>query len=401
MTDQISNHSDHRYIGSVQELFMFSKYAPGSCFFLPHGMRIYNKLLNLIKSQYWKRGFQEIKTPILCKSDLWKISGQWDKYCENMFCLELDNTNYAMAPINCPKHCLMYQHRPRLYQDLPIRWADCGALHRNEEVGSLSGLSRVRMFCQDDAHIFCAQDQIKNEIINCLDFLIYIYKIFGFKYKMTLSTRPKEKLIGTDEIWTIAEKQLSQALTEKFGDDWSINEGDGPIYGPKIDIMLQDAHLRLRQCGTIQLDFNLPERFELKYIHGEQALRPVMIHRAIYGSFERFIGILIEHYGGKFPFWLSPRQIVVASISEKTNTYASEIRNILHNEGFYIDVDISDNRINKKIKDAQIENNFYYYIIVVGEKEMNNQTINIRGIGEKSITDAIVFFHKKNEINFI
>jgi len=376
---------DHRRLGNIQELFMFHKFSPGSCFYLPHGMRIYNKLLEFMKKQYWTRGFDEVKTPVMCNSDLWKISGHWDKYRENMFTLSVDQhenqeqehqDNYALCAMNCPKHCLIYQMKPRYTKDLPIRLADFGVLHRNEESGSLSGLTRVRMFCQDDAHIFCTQDQIKDEMANCLEFLMTTYKIFGFEYILTLSTRP-EKYIGEIETWDMAENQLKMALNNTKL-EWNTNEGDGAFYGPKIDILIKDALGRRHQCATIQLDFNLPERFELEYTCGSFVNRPVMIHRAIYGSFDRFMSILVEHFGGKFQFWLSPRQIMIIPVSEKNNDYAQKVHEILHQNNFYVDVDLSDNKLNHKIASAQSELYYYNYILVVGFNEEKDDTVNIR-----------------------
>lgn len=378
---------DHRVIGERQKLFFFHDISPGSCYFLPHGTRIYNRLLNFIQSEYWKRGFEQVMTPIACKKDLWITSGHWDKYKDNMFTFECDDSNkvgkeekeekdvYGLCAMNCPKHCIMFKHTSKSYKELPIRYADFGALHRNELKGALTGLTRVRCFHQDDAHIFCRRSQIKEEIDNCLDFLTSVYGVFGFTFSLELSTRPDD-YIGDLNMWDIAEKQLAESL-DSYSKEWTLGIKNGAFYGPKIDIQIKDAIGRSHQCATIQLDFNLPERFNLEFVNenGEKE-RPVMIHRAIYGSFERFIAILIEHCAGRWPFWISPRQVIVLPISEKFRDYANHIRNIIHSVGYYVDVDFSDRTIDKRVREAQIEQ--YNYIIVVGQIEETNNTVNIR-----------------------
>ena len=303
--DKELNENDHRVIGKNQKLFFFHEYSPGSCFFLPHGAIIYNNLVNFIKKEYHKRGFLEVMSPNIFNKKLWEISGHWEHFKKNMFHLNVDDTEYAMKPMNCPCHCLMFDHIPRSYKELPLRLADFGVLHRNEIRGALTGLTRVRRFQQDDAHIFCKEDQIESEIDNCLSFLTHVYGIFGFGFKFALSTRPLEEYAGTIEMWEKAESQLESSLN-KNNFEWSFNQGDGAFYGPKIDIRIEDSVGKNHQCATIQLDFNLPIQFDLSYQKADGSRgRPIMIHRAILGSVERMIAILTENYKGKWPFWLS------------------------------------------------------------------------------------------------
>lgn len=364
---------NHRKIGQDQKLFFFDEVSPGSAFFLPHGARIYNALLDCIKSEYRKRDFQEVVTPNMYKSDLWKTSGHWAKYQENMFVLEVEKEEFGLKPMNCPGHCRIFAHSDINYRDLPWRMADFGVLHRNEFSGALSGLTRVRRFQQDDAHIFCTVDQIREEIEGCFDFLSAIYGLFGFEFKLLLSTRP-ENYIGESKVWDVAEDKLREALnnwTNKVGSKWEENPGDGAFYGPKIDITVYDALRRSHQCGTIQLDFNLPQRFKLRYVASKEDsgaaqnnddpdlpagyARPVMIHRAILGSLERCIAILTEHFAGKWPFWMSPRQILVVPIMPGVNDYATEVQQLFKANGLYADVDLSANTFQKKIRTGQLE----------------------------------------------
>ncbi|CAI0379685.1 unnamed protein product, partial [Linum tenue] len=316
---------DHRLLGTKQELFFCHPLSPGSWFFLPHGTRIYNKLMGFIKSQYIQRGYEEVKTPNMYNMKLWETSGHAANYRDNMFLLNIEKQEFGLKPMNCPGHCLMFQYRVRSYRELPIRMADFGALHRNEASGALTGLTRVRRFQQDDAHIFCREDQIKDEVRGVLDFIDYAYKIFGFTYELKLSTRP-EQYLGEVETWDKAEAALTEALNE-FGKAWQINEGDGAFYGPKIDISVSDALNRKFQCATLQLDFQLPDRFKLEFSAEDETKleRPVMIHRAILGSVERMFAILLEHYKGKWPFWLSPRQAIVCPVSAKSVDYAKQV----------------------------------------------------------------------------
>ena len=386
---------DHRKIGKDQELFFFHEMSPGSPFFLPHGMIIFNTLQAFLRQEYWRRGYQEVQSPNMYNSTLWKASGHWQHYQEDMFVLDVDKEKWGLKPMNCPGHCLLFKFKERSYRELPMRIADFGVLHRNEASGALSGLTRVRRFQQDDTHIFCTTDQIGQEINGLFDFLSEVYGKFGFTFKMKLSTRP-DNFLGEIEVWDRAEKILSQSLDDfaaKGGAQWELNPGDGAFYGPKIDITISDALKREFQCATIQLDFQLPQRFELEYMTAEKTTaktdeaapatsstipsekdhndkdgekvkaprqpppgfaRPVMIHRAIYGSFERFIGILCEHFGGKWPYWLSPRQILVIPVMPAVNDYVLEVQSIFRAKGMHIDVDISGNTMQKKIRTGQL-----------------------------------------------
>lgn len=367
---------DHRKIGREQELFFFHELSPGSCFFQPRGAHIYNTLINFIKSEYRKRGFQEVISPNIYNAKLWQTSGHWQHYADNMFSFDVEKEKFALKPMNCPGHCIIFDHRIRSWRELPLRLADFGVLHRNELSGALTGLTRVRRFQQDDAHIFCAPEQIKSEITGCLNFLNHVYGIFGFAFDLVLSTRP-EKYLGEIEVWNEAEKALSESLDE-FGIPWKLNPGDGAFYGPKIDITIKDALKRAYQCGTIQLDFQLPIRFNLNFIDdtGEKK-RPVMIHRAILGSVERMIAILTENCAGKWPFWLSPRQIMVVPVGPSVDEYANEVRDRLHNAGFMAESDTdAGDTMNKKIRNGQLAQ--FNYILVVGDKEKQGGTVNVR-----------------------
>lgn len=384
---------DHRKIGKEQELFFFHELSPGSCFFQPKGAHIYNTLIEFIKKEYKKRGFQEVVSPNIYNSKLWQKSGHWEHYSENMFCFEVEKEKFALKPMNCPGHCLIFDHRPRSWRELPLRMADFGVLHRNELSGALSGLTRVRRFQQDDAHIFCTPEQIKAEIKGALDFLSYTYGVFGFSFQLNLATRP-ENFLGDVEVWNDAEQQLRESLQ---GHDWTLNPGDGAFYGPKIDITIMDALRRQHQCATIQLDFQLPIRFDLTYISesGERK-RPVIIHRAILGSVERMIAILTESFGGKWPFWLSPRQAIVVPVDPVFEEYAKEVRDRIHAAGFQCEVDLDhSNTLNKKIRNAQLAQ--HNYILVVGEREKSSGTVNIRTRdnkvhGEKSLNELLEKF---------
>ncbi|KAM4708864.1 threonine--tRNA ligase 1, cytoplasmic isoform 2-T2 [Discoglossus pictus] len=410
---------DHRKIGREQELFFFHELSPGSCFFLPKGAFIYNQLIDFIRQEYRKRGFQEVVTPNVYNSKLWQTSGHWQHYSENMFSFEVEKEIYALKPMNCPGHCLMFDHRPRSWRELPLRMADFGVLHRNELSGALTGLTRVRRFQQDDAHIFCTMEQIEEEIKSCLDFLRAVYNVFGFTFKLNLSTRP-EKFLGDIEVWNHAEKQLENSLNE-FGEKWVLNPGDGAFYGPKIDIQIKDAIGRYHQCATIQLDFQLPIRFNLTFVRsvcqqchivicgfgdtvpnfnvcvcshdGDDKKRPVIIHRAILGSVERMIAILVENYGGKWPLWLSPQQVMVVPVGPTCEEYAQKVKEQFHHAGLMADVDLDPGcTLNKKIRNAQLAQ--YNFILVVGEKEKTSGTVNIRTRdnkvhGERTVEETI------------
>ena len=476
---------DHRNIGKQLGLFMFHNLSPGSCFWYQHGAHIFNKLIEFIRNQYKVRGYQEVISPNIYNLKLWKTSGHYKNYKENLFLMKVENQGFGLKPMNCPGHCLMFDSIARSYKELPIRMADFGVLHRNEISGALSGLTRVRRFQQDDAHIFCRFDQIMDEVLNYLDFMSYVYEIFGFKYELYLSTRP-EKMLGSTKLWDMAEQSLTDALN-KFGKPWKINPGDGAFYGPKIDIKLFDALGRTHQCGTVQLDFQLPIRFNLMYKteetvtkddnedkakkpkkekkekkkkgkkegdkeeqeekkeeekkeeenkdekkeekNKEPALneygepfgkevykadewddeefnweekglkpgyaRPCIVHRAILGSVERCSAILIEHYAGKFPFWLSPRQICICTINNKVEEYAEKWYLMLKYKGYQVYLDKSAATLQKKIRNAQIAQ--YNYIGVIGAEEMKNNTIKIRTregeiIGDYTMNKLIEFF---------
>eukprot|EP01091_Cochliopodium_minus_P019519 TRINITY_DN822_c0_g1_i1.p1 TRINITY_DN822_c0_g1~~TRINITY_DN822_c0_g1_i1.p1 ORF type:complete len:705 (-),score=234.88 TRINITY_DN822_c0_g1_i1:88-2202(-) len=370
--------NDHRKIGKEQELFFFDELSPGSCFFLPHGAKIYNKLMDFTRGEYRKRGFTEVITPNVFSSRLWDISGHNAKYKENMFSFICEDQEFSLKPMNCPGHCLMFRNRTRSYKELPIRLADFGVLHRNELSNALSGLTRVRRFQQDDAHIFCRREQITEEIENALGFMKHVYGVFGFEFSLELSTRPKN-FMGEISQWDEAEQSLKDALN-KFGKPWKLNPEDGAFYGPKIDIHVYDCMKRSFQCATIQLDFQLPIKFELQYLDENNTLvRPVIIHRAIYGSVERFFAILTEHTEGKWPFWVSPRQALVVPIGSGFNEYAEKVQKQLFEAGFYVDVDTSGKTMERKILYA---NEFQYnFTLVVGAVEQENNSVNVRPRG--------------------
>ncbi|XP_016097790.1 threonine--tRNA ligase, cytoplasmic isoform X2 [Sinocyclocheilus grahami] len=383
---------DHRRIGKAQELFFFHDVSPGSCFFMPKGAHIYNTLTDFIKSEYRRRGFSEVVTPTLYSTSLWERSGHWEHYSENMFTVTCEPHTFALKPMNCPAHCLMFEQRVRSWRELPIRWADFGALHRNEHSGALGGLTRVRRFCQDDAHIFCTPEQLEEEITACLDFVRGVYRVFGFSFHCLLSTRPVPCL-GEPALWDAAEQQLESSL-KRFEEHWELNPGDGAFYGPKIDIQIRDALGRQHQCATIQLDFQLPIRFSLQYTGADgQMYRPIMIHRAVLGSLERMIAILAENFRGKWPFWLSPAQVMVVPVGGGSETYGQEVVCRLREAGFMADID--DDRgstLNKKIRSAQLAQ--YNYIFVVGEKECASGTVSVRTragkqLGQKSLQEVM------------
>ncbi|KAK0610457.1 threonyl-tRNA synthetase [Bombardia bombarda] len=420
---------DHRLIGKQQELFYFEECSPGSAMWLPHGMRINNALMEYIKEQYWQRGYDEVMTPNMFNVALWEQSGHLAHYKDDMFILDVDKEQFGLKPMNCPAHAMMFRHRERSHKELPLRLADFGVLHRNEASGALSGLTRVRRFQQDDAHIFCREDQIKTEVADLFDFMRSFYGMLGLTFKLKLSTRP-EKYMGEIETWNRAEARLTDALNEfadsQDGITWELNAGDGAFYGPKIDIAVLDCLNRSWQCATIQLDFQQPINFSLEYqtsegtahhdwakaadaksapaptpapapeaaepATGEQkdkkkpllvkkalapgCARPVMIHRAMAGSIERFTAILCEHFAGKWPLWLSPRQIIVIPVGMGFLDYAKEVAQILKKERFHVDVDSSGNTLQKKIRSAQLAQ--YNFIFVVGDDEKKNRKVNIR-----------------------
>lgn len=381
---------------------MFHELSAGSAFWLPHGARIYNKLIDFIKDHYWKRGYTEIITPNVYNVNLWHQSGHYMHYKDGMFVFDVEGQEWAMKPMNCPGHCLMFANSIRSWRDLPIRFADFGVLHRNELSGALSGLTRVRRFQQDDAHIYCTEEQIESEVLGALNFMKDVYTTFGMTYKLELSTRPA-KALGEIALWDKAEKALANAMDEFAGKgNWRVNPGDGAFYGPKIDIKVMDAMERIHQCATVQLDFQLPIRFNLEYNTGskEKGLefaRPVMVHRAMLGSVERMFAVLCEHYGGKWPLWLSPRQLMVIPIHAEFNDYCDSVRQKLHDEHFYADVDLSKDTFQKKVRNAQVAQ--YNFQLVVGKDEAANGTVNIRTRentveGEMKVEDMIAMMKK-------
>ena len=373
---------DHRKLGKELELFFISEYGPGFPFFLPKGMVFRNVLIDLWRKEHEKAGYLQLETPIMLNKELWEISGHWFNYRENMYTSEIDELEFAIKPMNCPGGVLSFKHQLHSYKDLPARLAELGKVHRHEFSGALHGLMRVRSFTQDDSHIFMTPDQVQDEIIGVVNLIDKFYsKLFGFEYEIELSTKP-EKAIGSQEIWDMAESALAGAL-DKLGRKYKINPGDGAFYGPKLDFKIKDAIGRMWQCGTIQLDFNLPERFDVTYIgeDGEKH-RPVMLHRVIYGSIERFIGILIEHYAGAFPMWLAPVQVKVLTLNDECIPYAKEIMAKLQELGIRAELDDRNETIGYKIREA----NGRYKIpmqLIIGKNEVENKEVNIRRFGSK------------------
>ena len=367
---------DHRVLGRQLDLFSFHEEGPGFAFFHPKGMIIWNEITDFWRSVHRKYDYEEIKTPIILNQQLWKLSGHWDHYKENMYFTAIDEIEYAVKPMNCPGGCLIYKNRQHSYRELPMRVAELGLVHRHEASGVMHGLVRVRQFTQDDAHIFCIPQQIEDEVVGVINLVFEIYSAFGFEdIHIELSTKPLNH-IGSDEIWEISTTALKKAL-EKKNLHYQINEGDGAFYGPKIDFHISDCLKRTWQLGTIQLDFSMPQRFELVYTDKDNTEKtPVMIHRAILGSFERFIGILIEHFGGEMPLWLAPEQMRVLTISEKTNDYAQKLFLKLKFAGLRCGVDISDEKIGAKILRAHDEK--IPYMLVVGPKEAQSDSVNVR-----------------------
>lgn len=366
---------DHRVIGSKLNLFSFKEQSPGIPFLHPQGMIMWNTLLEFWRDLHEKANYLEIKTPQLMNQDLWEKSGHWEHYKENMYHFEIEDKAFALKPMNCPGCMLYFKSFSHSYRDLPLRIAEIGHVFRHELSGSLNGLFRVRSFHQDDAHVFMKPSDIKQEILKVLKLVEDLYGVFGLNYRFELSTRP-ENSIGSDSDWELTTQGLREALDE-WGKPYEVNEGDGAFYGPKIDIHIQDSLKRSWQCGTIQLDMSLPERFDLVYMDSDgQEKRPIMIHRALYGSVERFFGILIEHFAGKFPFWISPRQVRIIPVSEKHLSYAKECEKLFKKRNFHVDVDDSNESVSKKVRSAQLLQ--VNYMLTVGDKEVENQTISLR-----------------------
>ncbi len=367
---------DHRRIGREMDIFMMRDEAPGFPFFLPNGMILKNTLLDYWREIHKKAGYVEISTPMIMNKQLWQTSGHWDHYKDNMYSTVIDEEEYCVKPMNCPGGVLVYASKPHSYRDLPIRAGEIGLVHRHEMKGALHGLFRVRCFNQDDAHLFVRPDQLTEEIVGVVKLIDSVYQQFGFTYHVELSTRPEDSM-GSDEDWEAAEAGLKTAL-EELGMEYEVNEGDGAFYGPKIDFHLTDSLGRTWQCGTVQLDFQMPQNFDLEYTDADGSKkRPIMLHRVCYGSVERFIGILIEHYAGKFPVWLAPMQVKVLPVSEKSRDYAHEVADAIEAAGIRVVVDNRDEKIGYKIREARSIDRVPY-MVIVGEKEAEEGTISVR-----------------------
>ncbi len=386
---------DHRRLGPQLGLFAFSDVAPGSAFWLPNGTRLYNELVGLSREMGIERGYTEVKTPLLYDSELWKISGHWGKYRQHMFVTETEGREYGVKPMNCPGHAHLFSLQKWSYRDLPVRYSEPGLLHRNEPSGTLHGLLRVRHFAQDDAHIFCTEDQVQEEVMACMDFAFDTYRLFGIEPHLELSTRPDER-VGDDALWDRAEAALAQALEER-GLPYVLNEGDGAFYGPKIDLHMTDSLGRSWQLGTVQLDYSFPERFDLTYTGADNAdHRAVMIHRALMGSYERFIGILIEHYAGEFPVWLAPVQAIVLPIADRHVEAAAKVLDALIAAGLRGELDDRTESVGRKIRDAELRK--IPYMLVVGDREAQSDpahpTVAVRehrqgDTGSESVADFV------------
>ena len=379
---------NHRKLGKQLDLFFVDEHGPGFPFFMPKGVELFNKLQEIWRVEHKKRGYQEIKTPIMLDKELWEISGHWFNYRENMYTSTIDEKEYAIKPMNCPGSIIAYKNNLNSYKDLPLKYGEMGLVHRHEFSGALHGLMRVRAFTQDDAHVFCTKEQIEEQIIEIIDLYDKFYTLFGFEYHIELSTKP-DKAIGSDEIWEMAESNLKSALEHK-GIEYKLNPGDGAFYGPKIDFKMKDSIGRIWQCGTIQLDFNLPTRFEMSYIGADgEKHEPVMIHRAMYGSLERFIGILIEHYAGAFPTWLAPVQVRILTISKEQVPFAEKLYERLQNEGIRAEIDTRDEKIGYKIREANGDQKIPVQLII-GKNEVENNEVNVRRFGSQESLNMTV-----------
>lgn len=366
---------NHRKLGKELELFMFSEEAPGMPFYLANGKVIRRELEHFLREVQTMYGYEEVETPLMMNQRLWEQSGHWQHYQEHMYVTQVDNQQFALKPMNCPGHMLIYKNTLRSYRDLPIRMAEFGHVHRHEFSGALNGLLRVRSFCQDDAHLFVRPDQIEREIELALQIIDHVYRVFGFDYTIELSTRP-EDYMGNLEVWDEAEAALSRVL-EKRGVAYTVNEGDGAFYGPKIDIHIQDAIQRSHQCATVQLDFQLPEKFDLTYVNEQnEKVRPVVIHRAVFGSLDRFLGILIEHFNGAFPLWLAPIQVQVIGVADAHAAYVEEVANQLRQAHIRVAVDERNQKLGKKIREAQMKK--IPYILVLGDEEQQQNNVTVR-----------------------
>lgn len=369
---------DHRKLGKELELFMFSEEAPGMPFYLSKGMILRTELENFLRELQRARDYDEVRTPLMMNNRMWEQSGHWDHYKDNMYFTQVDETKYALKPMNCPGHMLIFKNSLRSYRELPMRVAEFGQVHRHEFSGALNGMMRVRTFCQDDAHLFVLPEQIEEEIAGVMELIGHIYKVFGFEYKVELSTRPDDYM-GSEALWDQAEASL-QSVLDRRGIDYRVNEGDGAFYGPKIDFHIQDALKRSWQCGTIQLDFQMPEKFDLTYVgEDSQKHRPVVIHRAVYGSIDRFMGILTEHFSGAFPLWLSPVQVKLLPVSSRYADYAFQVKKELQDAGIRVELDIRNEKLGYKIREAQLEK--VPYMLVLGEQEQSAAAVSVRKRG--------------------
>jgi threonyl-tRNA synthetase len=387
---------DHRKLGRELDLFSFHPESPGSPFFHPKGALVYNQLIDYVRELYRRYGYDEVLTPQIFDASLWVRSGHYEHYREHMYFTEIDERQFAVKPMNCPAHCLMYSAGRPSYRDLPLRLADFGRLHRYELSGAVAGLTRVRSFAQDDAHIFCTPQQVRDEVLGVVRMVLECYELFGFNVKIVLSTRPEDRA-GDDAVWDRAEDDLRSAL-EHGGPSFRIAEGEGAFYGPKIDFIIRDAIGREHQLGTVQLDYVLPERFDLRFIDaGDHEQRPVMIHRAMLGSLERFIGILIEHCAGALPFWLAPEQVRVLSITERSAGYAGEVRRRLEDRGLRASADVRNEKIGAKIRQAQLEK--IALMLVVGDREAADGTVavRLRTRGDQGATTLDAFLVRAGE----
>lgn len=373
---------NHRKLGSELELFMFSEEAPGMPFYLPKGQIIRNELEAFLREIQNEYNYQEVRTPFMMNQELWEKSGHWGHYKDNMYFSEVDHKSFALKPMNCPGHMLMFKNKLHSYRELPIRMCEFGQVHRHEFSGALNGLLRVRTFCQDDAHLFVTPEQIEDEIKSVLAQIDYVYKTFGFEYEVELSTRPEDSM-GDDKLWEQAELALENVL-QSLNYKYRLNEGDGAFYGPKIDFHIKDALNRSHQCGTVQLDFQMPEKFDLNYIdENNEKRRPVVIHRAVLGSLDRFLAILIEHFGGAFPAWVAPVQVKVIPVSNAVHEqYANRIADKLAQAGMRVERDIRDEKLGYKIREAQMQK--VPYVLVIGDKEMESEAVNVRKYGEEN-----------------
>lgn len=376
---------DHKKLGKELDLFMMSEYAPGMPFFLPHGMILRNTLENFWYDEHTKEGYKFIKTPIMMSRELWEVSGHWDNYQENMYTSLVDEREFAVKPMNCPGSLLVYKNGLYSYKDLPLRMGELGQVHRHEASGALNGLFRVRTFTQDDAHIFMTPDQIESEVVRLINFIDRVYSSLHLDYSIELSTRPEEKYIGALEIWEKSEEALAKAC-KAAGKDYKINPGDGAFYGPKLDFHVKDSLGRVWQCGTIQLDMNLPERFDLTYVDSNgQKVRPVMVHRVIFGSIERFIGILIEHFAGAFPLWLAPVQVKVLPVNNEYHLeYAKKVTADLEALGFKVEMDDREEKLGYRIREGQMQK--VPYLLVLGNNERDEHTVTYRLHGDQKQT---------------